>query len=97
LSSILNSRLAGFATKTFFMSEKDLEAELLALKATISASESLYKKGILNHKEFSKVKVIYMKIKLLKISHASLLSEISKQKEKAELTGNKKTKFISPK
>jgi hypothetical protein len=63
------------------MLEKSLEAELLTLKATILKSETLYKTSILNHKEFSKVKVIYMKIKLLKISYATLLRKANQQKE----------------
>jgi hypothetical protein len=72
------------------MSEKSLEAELLTLKATILKSETLYKTSILNHKEFSKVKVIYMKIKLLKISYASLLRKANQQKENRLLLKPKK-------
>ncbi|HZH35937.1 MAG TPA: hypothetical protein VEX65_01610 [Flavisolibacter sp.] len=72
------------------MSEKSLEAELLTLKATIIKSEALYKTSILNHKEFSKVKVIYMKIKLLKISYASLLRKANQQKENRLLFKPKK-------
>jgi hypothetical protein len=72
------------------MSEKSLEAELLTLKATILKSEALYKTSILNHKEFSKVKVIYMKIKLLKISYATLLRKANQQKENRLLLKPKK-------
>jgi hypothetical protein len=76
------------------MPEQRLEAKLLALKATILKSESLYKTSILNHKEFGKVKVIYMKIKLLKISYATLLKKFIQEKENKQQSNYNRTNLV---
>ena len=63
------------------MSEQNLEAKLIALHALILERETLFSSSILKHKEFGKVKAIYMKTKLLKISYAILLKKFSQEKE----------------
>jgi len=67
--------------KPFVMSEQNLEAKLIALHALILERETLFSSSILKHKEFGKVKAIYMKTKLLKISYAILLKKFSQEKE----------------
>ncbi|HUC81001.1 MAG TPA: hypothetical protein VMR70_08800 [Flavisolibacter sp.] len=63
------------------MSERNLEAKLIALEALILERETLLSSSILKHVEFGKVKAIYMKTKLLKISYAILLKKFNQEKE----------------
>ena len=62
------------------MLEKNLEAKLIALESLILERESLFNASIIKHEEFGKVKAIYMKTKLLKISYAILLKKSKKEK-----------------
>ena len=59
------------------MLEQNLEAKLIALASLISERETLFTESILKHKEFGKVKAIYMKTKMLKISYALLLKKFN--------------------
>lgn len=73
------------------MSEQNLEAKLVALEALILERETLFSTSILKHKEFGKVKAIYMKTKLLKFSYAILLRKFDQEKEKRQLSNPNKT------
>ena len=67
------------------MTEQNLEAKLIALASLISEREALFAASILKHKEFGKVKAIYMKTKMLKISYALLLKKFNLEKANREL------------
>lgn len=67
------------------MLEQNLEAKLIALESVILEREALFSASILKHKEFGKVKAIYMKTKLLKISYALLLKKFKQEKKSRQI------------
>ena len=62
------------------MSEQNLEVKITALEALITEREAFFKASIQKHQPFGKVKVIYMKTKLLKVTHAVLLKKLNQQR-----------------
>ena len=61
------------------MSEQNLEFRITALEALIKEREAFFTTRVQQHKPFGKVKVIYMKTKLLKLTHAGLIKKFNQQ------------------